>query len=114
MAINSGKLLTSGQLISTTVDSVGDISSGDRFQIDDLVIVNSGSSVRTVNLYVIQSGTSVSDKQKILVNKRLGAGETYLSLEMIGLVINKGGSIQAIVDGETDVSISIIGTEFTT
>ena len=114
MAITAARLLTSGQVISTTVGSVGDISLGDRFQISDLVLVNSGSDVRIVNLYVIQSGTVVTDKDKILVDKRIGAGETYISLEMIGLVIKKGGSIQAVVDSGTDISISIVGKEFST
>ena len=111
--VNAGKVLTSGQTISTTVGSVGDITIIDRFLISSLVLVNHGTSVKTVNLYIIQSGLTVSDSDKILVNKRLGAGETYLSLEMVGQSIVDGGSIRAIVDSGTDVTISIIGTEFT-
>jgi len=115
MAINAGRSLTSTQIISTSVGSVGTIATADRFLISDLVLVNSGAAIRTVNLYILKDGTeTIADARKILVNKRLGNNETYLSLEMIGQSIGTGGSIQAVVDGGSDVTISIVGTEFTT
>lgn len=113
MATKSGVILTSGQTISTSVGSVGSVSADlSRFLISDLVIVNTGSSIRTINIYVLQVGDVVVDANKILVDHDLAGKETYLSLEMIGLSIEGGGSIQAFVDAGTDVSISIIGTEF--
>ena len=114
MAIRAGESLTSTLQIGTTVGSVGSITEVDRFVISDLVLVNSGTIVRTVNLYILQDDETISDARKILVNKRLGNGETYSSLEMIGQSIGNGGSIQAVVDAGTDVTISIVGTEFTT
>jgi hypothetical protein len=113
MATTSGKILTSGQTISTSAGSVGTIDSSlSRFLISDFVIINTGTSIRTVNIYVLQVGDTVVDSNKILVDKVLAGKETYLSFEMIGLSIEGGGSIQAVVDAGTDVSISIIGTEF--
>ena len=78
MATKSGVILTSGQTILTSVGSVGAITDVDRFLISDLILVNSGTSVRTVNLYILQNGDTVTDSKKVLVNKRLGNGETYL------------------------------------
>jgi hypothetical protein len=113
MATKSGIILTSGQTISTSVGSVGSVSSNiSRFLISDLVIINTGSSIRTVNVYILQVGDIVEDSNKIIVNRPLAGTETYVSLEMIGLTVEGGGSIQAVVDAGTDVSISIIGTEF--
>ena len=80
----------------------------------DFVIVNTGSSIRTVNIYILQPTEVIANERKILVNKRLGAGETYLSLEMIGQSIGTNGSIQGVVDAGTDTTVSIVGTEFST
>lgn len=114
MAVIGGKSLANGVEISTTLGTIALIPSTiDRFQVGQASLINSGSAIRTVSIEVLQSGDSVADNFKILVDKRLGVGETYLLFELIGISINSGGSIQAVVDTGTDVAIFINGTEFT-
>ena len=112
--INSARNIANGVTVPTTTAGViASISSSiSRFQIGQASIVNSGSVIRTVSIYILQSSESVSDNFKSVVDLNLASGESYLLYEIIGMSINAGGTIQAVVDAGTDVAMFINGTEF--
>ena len=113
MAIRSGVNIANGVQVSITVGAIASIPPTiSRFQINQASVVNSGSSIRTVNIYILRNGDSIANNFKSSVDLLLAAGESYLLYEIIGMSINAGGSIQAVVDAGTDVAMFINGAEF--
>jgi len=113
MAIKSAVNIANGVQVSTTIGAIATIdSTKSRFQIGQASIINSGSVIRVVQIYVLQAGDAIANNFKTSVDLNLAAGETYLLYELIGMSIDAGGSIQAVVDAGTDVAIFINGTEF--
>lgn len=112
-AITTAKNIANGIQVSTSVGVIATINSNiSRLQIDSAIIVNSGSSLKTVSIYVLQPTDSIANNFKSNVDLVLAANESYPLLELIGMSIEAGGSIQAIVDSGTDVAMFITGTEF--
>lgn len=104
--------IANGVVLSTTVGPIATIKTTiSRFQIDQATIVNSGSVIQTISIYVLRSIDSIADNFKATVDLTLAVGETYLLYELIGISIDAGGSIQAVVDSGTDVAMFINGTE---
>lgn len=113
MAIKAAVNLANGVVIPTSAGSLATISV-DRVQLSEALIVNTGTVTRTVDIYVLQSGQAVGAPTRVLSQFQIAADESYLVLEMIGMSINLGGSVQAAVDAGTDVHFFATCTEFTT
>lgn len=115
MAVRAAINLINGEIIPIATGAVATIS-GDinRFQIDEATIVNTSTSEKFIDIYILQSGDTVINANRAVSQRSLAGNETFLLLELVGMSINAGGSIQASVSSGTDVSMFVTGTEFTT
>lgn len=115
MAIKAAVNLGNGVVVPTSTGALATIpTTVDRVQLSEALIVNTGTVTRTVDIYVLQSGGSVGVSTRVVSQKQISADESYLLLELIGMSIESGGSIQGTVDAGSDVHFFATCTEFTT
>jgi len=57
-------------------------------------IVNTGATVVKVNVWITpDSATTPTNAHKVLVDRQVGSGQTYVAIELIGEYINTGGKV---------------------
>jgi len=61
-------------------------------------IINTGAGGATLQVWITPSGESPADKYKVIKDKQIGVGSTYIALELIGEYVNAGGTITVSAD----------------
>ena len=67
-----------------------------------------------MTLYLVPSGGTAGASNTIVSAMSVGPGQDVTLVSAVGHVLEPGGSIQAIVDTGTDLTIMASGTEVTT
>lgn len=77
------------------------------------VLSNSSGSAVTVTVNVVRSGGSLLTANQIINARSMFAGETYVSPELAGLVLNPGDTIHALCSANTSVTLFASGVTIT-
>ena len=81
--------------------------------IDKFTVTNNSSSSATFNCNLPASGDSATDSNKVLNNRIIIPGETYACPELVGQILEIGGSISTIASAASALTISASGREIT-
>jgi hypothetical protein len=111
MSITIAQLVSPQQLTNATATYY--TSTNIKTRIDKLTVSNPTSSAATVTIYLVPSGGSASDATTISKTKTVNAGETWNSPDVVGLVLNAGGTIQAVASANTTLTIAAAGVQIT-
>lgn len=79
--------------------------------IDKFTVTNTSSSNVTFNCNLPASGDSATDSNKVLDNKIIVPDETYACPELVGQVLEIGGTISTIASAASALTISASGRE---
>lgn len=86
--------LVQGYAITTSQTGAYQAVSIAKAQIHKAQISNPSASVVTVNVWITpDSSTTPTNAHKVLTDKQVGSGDTYIAVELIGEYVNGGGRI---------------------
>jgi len=88
------------------------IASGRKTVIDKFTVTNTGASESNISIYLPDVSSTPSASNCVLYVREIAAGETYLCPELVGQVIEVGGSIHANASA-LGLTISASGREIT-
>lgn len=81
------------------------------------VFTNTSGGARTVTAHVVPSGQSVSNATMLINGQALaippGAGSSYVSPELAGVVLLPGDTLQCFADAATAVTLNVNGIQQT-
>lgn len=81
------------------------------------VFTNTSAGARTVTAHVVPSGGSLSNATMLINGQALaippGAGSSYVSPELAGVVLQPGDTLQCFADAATDVTLNVNGIQQT-
>ena len=111
MAIDTGKNIIDGAILGTSLSSIYTVTSNlDRTKIDSIAFTNYGSANVLINVHIVSTGSTAAESNKLIKDKEIRAGETYLAPELNGQGIEEGGTVQALSDTATSVTCTATGT----
>ncbi len=76
-------------------------------------IGNTDTVNRTVTVNIVTSGGSAANSNKMIINKTIVPGETYLCPELIGRVLDPGDFISTIASAAASLTFKVDGQEIT-
>lgn len=81
------------------------------------VFTNTSAGARTVTAHVVPSGQAVANATMVINGQALaippGAGSSYVSPELAGIVLQPGDSLQCFADAATSVTLNVNGIQQT-
>lgn len=83
-----------------------------RAYLDKVTAYNSDTSVATAAFHLVPNGGAVAASNRV-VFKTLAAGETYTFPELVGHVLESGGSLSGIAGTADKVVVRVSGREVT-
>lgn len=114
MAVKTNQVLQKGFVLTTGGDAIYSApASIVRAAIDQCVITNHGTAPATIDVHILQSGDSADTTNKVISNQTLAVDESFTPPEVIGSVINTGGSVYAVSDTASSVNVVLYGTVYT-
>lgn len=78
-------------------------------RIDKLSITNTTAGAVTATIYLVPDGGSAGNSTTVTSAKSIQAGETWNCPDVVGQVLNIGGTIQAVASANTSLTISAAG-----
>lgn len=79
------------------------------------VFTNTSAGARTVTAHIVPSGGAVANSTMIINGQSLaippGAGSSYVSPELAGVVLNPGDMLQCFADAATSVTLNSNGIQ---
>lgn len=114
MAIKVSKRLVNGSQLTTSAATYYTAPANTTAKIEACVLTNTSGAGRTVTMHLVPSGGSASASNRILSAFSIAAGVSYSVDEAIGQVLETGGTLQALSDGATAVSLVVSGAEYFT
>ena len=114
MAIKISKRLVDGSQLTTGAATYYTTPANTRTKIEACVLTNTSGANRTVTMHLVPSGGSASASNRILSAYTVNAGASYSVDEAINQVLETGGTLQALSDGATAVSLVASGSEYFT
>lgn len=79
--------------------------------LDKVTLSNTTGGAITVDLHLVPNGGSATATNKILSAKSIGANSTDTCPEVVGHVLEPGGTIQALASAATSVGLRVSGRE---
>lgn len=109
MAVIQKSLIAPQQLTASAATYY--TSTGVRTRVDKLSISNPTGTARDVTIYLVPSGGSAGDSTTITKTKTVASLETWNCPDMVGQILEAGGTIQALASAVTALTISAAGTQ---
>lgn len=81
--------------------------------IDKFTVTNVGISNETISVNLVTNGGSAALANVIVDSRAVAPGETYTFPEMVGQVLEPGGSISTIASAASVLNLRISGREIT-
>lgn len=81
--------------------------------IDKFTVTNTSASNVTISINLIASGGIAGDNNLVLKNRTIAPNETYTCPELVGQVLENGGTISTIASASASLTISASGREIT-
>lgn len=78
-------------------------------RIDKLSITNTTGVAVTVTIYLVPNAGAAGNSTTVTSAKSVQAGETWNCPDVVGQVLNIGGTIQAVAGANTSLTISAAG-----
>lgn len=79
------------------------------------VFTNTSAGARTVTAHVVPSGQALGNQTMLINGQSLaippGAGSSYVSPELAGVVLNAGDTLQCFADAAAGVTMSVNGIQ---
>lgn len=79
------------------------------------VFTNTSAGARTITAHVVPAGASVSNSTMLINGQSLaippGAGSSYVSPELAGIVLNAGDTLQCFADAAAGVTLTVNGIQ---
>lgn len=83
-----------------------------RMRVDQAIVNNYSGTPQLLTVYFLQDGDAVANIQKRLDILSIPANTAVPLFELIGMVLETGGIINAFADAADKLSLTINGTEF--
>lgn len=109
MTQNSPAVLIQGSQLSASLATYYTVPALTKTRINQLICVNTDTIVHQVSVY-ISPNSSVATAADIVATINLAPGQSYSVYQAINQVMASGGTIQAIADAVTSVTIKASGT----
>lgn len=107
MAVLQRALVLPQQLTASTATYY--TSTSLKTRIDKLTITNPTGTARTVTIYLVPSGGTAGDSNTLTSAKTVAAGETWNCPDVVGHVLEDGGTLQAGASAATALTIAASG-----
>lgn len=107
------KALVKSQQIATTATSYYSAPEGTYTRITQITVTNQDSAARTFSLYLVKTGDSPVANNRVVYDKTLQAGESYVPYQVLGAVLEPGGQLFAVASTATQLTLYASGIELT-
>ena len=111
MAMTARRLVTSQ--LAASIAAVYTAPTGTKAVIKRAAFCNTTAGAITLLVHLVPPGGTVTDGNMAINDVSIGAGETYLSAELEGQVIDAGGAIHAEASTSGSLTAIISGVEIT-
>ncbi len=86
-------------------------SSGKPAKVTNAVFCNTSSTKATITIYHVPDGDTADGDTTIISAQKIEGGETYIAVDLIGMVIEDDGAIHGESDTASVITADISGTE---
>lgn len=107
----TNKRLIKGSPLSTTTSTYYTVPTSTTTIIHKITFSNFDTSPRDITLYLVASGATAGTSNAICNACKLFPGETWSPPDVVGHVLEAGGTIQAKISSGTSVNIIASGVE---
>lgn len=104
------KRLFKGTQLAATISTLY-TATNVRTIIDKITGCNTTAGAITVDIHLVASGDSADDTNKVVDAYSIAANTTYTFPEVVGHILEQGGTIQAHASAATSVSLRASGRE---
>lgn len=84
---------------------------GTKAVIDKFTVTNTSGAVAALSVNLVRSGGAAGNDNLVLKARAVSPGETYTCPEMVGQVLEAGGSISTLASAAAALTISVSGRE---
>jgi hypothetical protein len=109
MGITPKALVTPQQIANATTTYY--TSTGLRTRIDKLTVTNPTAGAATVTIYLVPSGGSAGDSTTISKTKSVASLETWNCPDVVGHILEAGGTLQAVASAATTLTLAVSGAQ---
>jgi len=111
MAIETGKNIIDGVILSTTSTSIFLVTNNlNRVKIDSISFINFGIKNATITGHIVSKGGTIGNGKLLFKNVPIRVDETFLAPSLNGQGINEGGNLQVSCDTANSVGCTATGT----
>lgn len=103
--------LVAGSQLTTSAATYYTAGTNVKAVITNMTLTNTTGTARTATVHVISAGASESASNMIISARVIAAGETYNCPEAIGKVMLATGTIRALAEANTAISLQVDGYE---
>lgn len=111
MTASPARIVSGSQLTTSAVTYA--TATNEKIRIERITLCNTTAGAITATVYLVPSGGSAGATNTVISAKSIAAGETYKCPELIGAVIETGGTLQALASANTSITIVGSGWRFT-
>ena len=105
--------LVAGSQLTTSAATYYTAGTNVKAVITNMTLTNTTGTARTATVHVVSTGATETASNMIISARVIAAGETYNCPEAIGSVILATGTIRALAEANTAISLQVSGYEVT-
>lgn len=107
------KTLILNQQIAAATTTYYTVPEGNTTRIGAISVTNQDTVPRTMSLWLVPAAGTATATNRIIKDKTLQPGESYVLSQVVGFIIGAGATIQAVASSAATISLFAAGTEFT-
>lgn len=111
MATTPSRIISGSQLTTSAVTYVTAVN--ERIRLERITLCNTTGGAVTATVYLVPSGGAAGVTNIVISAKSIAPGETYKCPELIGHVLESGGTLQALASAGASITITGSGWRFT-
>lgn len=86
---------------------------GAKGKIMQVAVSNQDTATRSFSIHIVPSAGTAGNSNRFIKDKVLQPGETYGCPEIVGMIVDSGGSITTIASAANAINMQIAGAEIT-
>lgn len=107
----TAKVLAAGSQLTTSAAIYYTTPTNTTTIVQSVVLTNTTVLAKTATVHLVASGGAATADNMVLSARTIAAGETYIVPGCAGMVLATGGTLQALAEAATTISIQAAGTE---
>lgn len=111
MATNPSRIISGSQL--TTSAAIYATAVNERIRLERITLCNTSGGAVTATVYLVPASGTAGATNTVISAKSIAPGETYKCPELIGHVLESGGTLQALASAGSAITIVGSGWRFT-